>query len=585
MSEHAINHALIQQLSAAVGASYVLTDRSKTIAYSKGFRFGSGEALAVVRPGTLFEIWQVLQACVAADVAIIMQAANTGLTGGSTPDGKDYDRAIVIVSTMRITQIQLIDDAKQIIGLPGSTLFGLEEVLAPYGREPHSVIGSSCIGASIVGGICNNSGGALVQRGPAYTELSLFAQIDQNGELSLVNNLGIELGTSPEEILTNLQQQKYSKDDVKFPQMRASDDEYHQRVRDVDAQTPSRFNNDGRRLYQSSGCAGKLAVFAVRIDTFPIAKKQQVFYVGTNDAEVLAKMRRDILSTFKTLPVSGEYIHRDCYDASKKYGKDTFVVIDKLGSGYIPKLFGLKRTVDRIADKFSFLPKKISDRMMQYMSYLWPNHLPKKMEDYRDKYQHHWILEMNNDGVDEARVYLQTFFQKNEGDYFECTPEEGEKAILHRFVAGGAIGRYHIMNSNELGALMTLDVALRRNDSQWFETLPAEIEEQIAVKFYYGHLFCHVMHQNYILKKGVDGKALKEKLLATFDERQAEYPAEHNVGHEYFAKPALKGFYQKLDPTNTFNPGIGKTSKLKNWAEGGLKNEASTTSCGCSTKK
>lgn len=370
MSEHANNQNLIQQLTDAVGASYILTDSSKMLAYSKGFRFGSGDAMAVVRPANLVQIWQVLKACVAADVAIIMQAANTGLTGGSTPDGKDYDRPVVIISTMRIDQIQLIDDAKQIIGLPGSTLFGLEEVLAPYGREPHSVIGSSCIGASIVGGICNNSGGALVKRGPAYTELSLFAQIDENGELHLVNNLGIELGDTPEEILTNLHQQKYTKDDVQFPQKRASDDEYHQRVRDVDADTPSRFNNDGRRLHESAGCAGKLAVFAVRMDTFPIAKKQQVFYVGTNDHKVLTTMRRDILTKFNTLPVSGEYLHRDCYDVSKKYGKDTFVVIDKLGTSYIPKLFGLKRVVDRIADKFSFLPSKMSDRIMQYMSYL-----------------------------------------------------------------------------------------------------------------------------------------------------------------------------------------------------------------------
>jgi D-lactate dehydrogenase len=39
------------------------------------------------------------------------------------------------------------------------------------------VIGSSCIGASVIGGICNNSGGSLVQRGPAYTEMSLFARL------------------------------------------------------------------------------------------------------------------------------------------------------------------------------------------------------------------------------------------------------------------------------------------------------------------------------------------------------------------------------------------------------------------------
>jgi D-lactate dehydrogenase len=73
------------------------------------------------------------------------------------------------------------------------------------------------------------------------------------------------------------------------------------------------------------------------------------------------------------------------------------------------------------------------------------------------------------------------------------------------------------------------------------------------------------MHQNYILKKGVNAQEVKDKILATFDARGAEYPAEHNVGHEYFAKSDLKNFYKKLDPTNSFNPGIGKTSKCKHW--------------------
>lgn len=557
--------SLIQDLKTIVGAKQLLTDSSKKQAYTKGWRFGSGEAIAVVRPETLVEIWQVLKACVRADVAVIMQAANTGLTGGSTPNGNDYDRDIVIISTMRIDSIHLIDNAKQIVGLAGSTLFGLDDVLRPFGREPHSVIGSSCIGASIVGGICNNSGGALVQRGPAYTELSIYAQIDAMGNLSLVNNLGIDLGDTPEEILTNLQQKNFTEKDVGFPSKRASDNEYHERVRDIDKDTPSRYNNDGRRLYESSGCAGKLAVFAVRMDTFAIPEKQQVFYVGTNDPAVLAKIRRDMLSTFKSLPVSGEYLHRDCYDASKKYGKDSFLVISKLGSKYMPKMFAIKRTVDRYADEIKFLPSKFSDRIMQYMSVLWPNHLPKRMDEYRDKYQHHWIIEMSNDGVDEAKNYFDNFFTLNEGNYFECTKEEGEKAILHRFVAGGAIGRQQLMNSKELGAIMTIDVAFPRNEKDWFETLAPELDELIAVKLYYGHLFCHVMHQNYILKKGVNAKEVKDKILATFDARGAEYPAEHNVGHEYFAKDDLKAFYKELDPTNTFNPGIGKTSKCKHW--------------------
>ncbi|MCU4675672.1 D-lactate dehydrogenase [Catenovulum sp. 2E275] len=565
MTTNAVHSSLIQQLQAIVGVKSTITDEAKMQPYCKGFRFGSGSALAVIRPTSLLAIWQALKACVEADVIVIMQAANTGLTGGSTPDGKDYDRPIVIISTMLISDIQLIDNAKQIVGLAGATLFGLEDVLKPYGREPHSVIGSSCIGASIVGGICNNSGGALVQRGPAYTELSLFAQIDEQGRLSLVNNLGIHLGDTPEEILTNLQNKNYSESNIEYGKLRASDNEYHERVREIDADTPSRFNNDGRRLYEASGCAGKLAVFAVRLDTFPIPEKYQVFYIGTNDANVLGKIRRDMLSTFKNLPVSGEYLHRDCYDASKKYGKDTFLVINKLGSKFIPKMFAMKRSVDRIAEKFSFLPSKFSDRVMQYLSYLWPNHLPKRMEAYRAQYDHHWIVEMSGEGVDEARAYFTKFFKEHDGNYFECTKDEGEKAILHRFVAGGAIGRMHAMRSHELGAVMTIDVAFPRNEKEWFERLPKELDDQIAVKLYYGHLFCHVMHQNYIMKKGVDAKAVKQKILETFDERGAEYPAEHNVGHEYFAKDALKSFYKKLDPTNSFNPGIGKTSKCKHW--------------------
>lgn len=567
MTVNVDTQSLIASMRDVVGQAYLLTDKAKKQPYTKGFRFGAGEALAVVRPGTLVEIWRVLKLCVEADVAVIMQAANTGLTGGSTPDGKDYDRPLVIISTMRIDEIQLVDNGKQIVGLAGSTLFGLEETLAPYGREPHSVIGSSCIGASIVGGICNNSGGALVKRGPAYTELALFAQIDGNGNLSLVNNLGINLGSEPEEILNNLENKRYKEIDVQHPEARASDNEYDERVRDVDSDTPSRFNNDGRRLHEASGCAGKLAVFAVRLDTFPIPEKKQVFYVGSNDATVFTKVRRDILSTFKNLPDSGEYLHRDCYDVSKKYGKDMFIVISKLGAKFIPKLFAFKRKFDAFTDKLGFLPNKMSDRVMQYMSYIFPNHLPKRMEEFRDKYQHHWILEMSNDGVDEAKAYLDEFFKTNDGSYFECTEEEADKAILHRFVAGGAIGRYHVMHSKEVGAMMTIDVALRRNDPDWFEVLPKEIDDQIDTKLYYGHLFCHVMHQNYVLKKGSDAKLLKGKILETFDARSAEYPAEHNVGHEYFAKDALKNFYRELDPTNSFNPGIGKTTKLKNWAE------------------
>ncbi|MBT4246088.1 MAG: D-lactate dehydrogenase [Flavobacteriaceae bacterium] len=556
---------LVKDLKAITGDKYILTAEWSKQHYCKGWRYGAGEALAVAKPGTLLEIWKILKICVEADIIVIMQAANTGLTGGSTPDGNDYDRPIVIVSTMRIDNIQIINEGKQIVGFSGSTLFGLENKLAPYGREPHSVIGSSCIGASIVGGICNNSGGALVKRGPAYTELSLYAQINLQDELVLVNDLGIELGDTPEKILTNLQTHNYTKDQIQFPDKLASDNEYHKRVRDVDASTPARYNADGRRLHGASGCAGKIAVFAVRLDTYPVPKRQQVFYVGTNSSYVLGKIRRDILSLFQHLPTSGEYLHRDCYDAAKKYSKDTFVAIDKMGPSFIPKLFEFKRKVDLLAEKFKFLPNKFSDRLMQFLSNFWPNHLPHRMEQYRDQYEHHWVIEMSNEGIEEAKAYFEKFFKENEGNFFECTKKEAKKAILHRFVAASAVGRYYAINKNKSGGMMSMDIAFPRNEKDWFEKLPPEIDDLLEMKLYYGHLFCHVLHQNYIVKKGVDADALKQKLLKTYDARGAEYPAEHNVGHEYFAKPSLSNFYKKLDPTNGFNPGIGRTSKRKYW--------------------
>ena len=556
---------VINDLKLIVGKKYVLTNKLNKEPYSKGWRYGQGSALAVVKPGKLIEMWKTLELCVKNDIIIIMQAANTGLTGGSTPYGDGYDRSVVIINTMRMDEIHIINDGNQIIGLSGSTLYDLEKKLKPIGKEPHSVIGSTSIGASIVGGVCNNSGGSLVKRGPAYTELALYAKVNRNGKLELVNELGIKLGSKPEEILINLQNKNYRRSDILSSKKLASDDKYSSIVREIDSNKPARYNADKRLLYGVSGSAGKVAVFAVRLDTYNIPKKNQVFYVGSNDSNVFWKLRREILSKFKTLPTSGDYLHRDCYDAAKKYSKDTFVVIEKLGTNFLPTLFELKRKVDHISKKTSLLPNNLSDKLMQLFSKLLPNHLPKRIENYRELFEHHWIIEMSDDGIEEARSFFKEFFNKNEGDFFECTEKEGKKAILHRFTAASAFGRYSAINEDKIGGTMSMDIAFPRNEKNWFEVLSKEIDDMFEMKLYYGHLFCHVLHQNYIIKKGVDPKKAKEKLFKTYDNRGAEYPSEHNVGHEYHAKNTLKDFYKDLDPTNTFNPGIGKTSKLKNW--------------------
>ncbi|WP_201864713.1 D-lactate dehydrogenase [Microvirga soli] len=552
-----------------VGARHVLTRPGQTRRFRTGFRFGGGKVLAVIRPGSLVEQWRVLQACVAAGKIVIMQAANTGLTGGSTPDGDAYDRDIVLINIMRIKTVHLIDGGRQVVCLPGATLDQLEKVLKPLGREPHSVIGSSCLGASVLGGICNNSGGALIRRGPAFTQLALFAQVDADGKPQLINHLGIKLDGSPEEMLGRLDRWAVDDGDIDDdPSRWASDREYVDHVRDIDADTPARFNADPRRLREASGCAGKLAVFAVRLDTFPADAATKVFYIGTNSVDELTEIRRQILGTFENLPVAGEYVHRTAFDIAERYGKDTFLLIRALGTARLPTFFALKSRFDEFSRRLGFLPSDLSDRVLQAASRLFPNHLPRRMKDFRDQYEHHLLLKMSDEGIEETRSFLKGCFGTGDGGFFECDGDEGSAAFLHRFAVAGAAVRFRAVHRHEVEDIVALDIALRRNDRRWFETLPADVEDAIVHKLYYGHFFCHVFHQDYVVRKGQDCLALEHRMWALLDQRKAEYPAEHNVGHLYPAKPGMQRFYEALDPCNALNPGIGQTSKCRHWRLG-----------------
>ena len=303
----------------------------------------------------------------------------------------------------------------------------------------------------------------------------------------------------------------------------------------------------------------------MRLDTFPADERTSVFYIGTNKDSELTRIRRHILQDFEQLPTSAEYVHRRAFEIAERYGKDTFLLIRWLGTERLPTFFALKSRFDEFASLFSVVPAYLSDRVLQAVSRLCPRHLPRRMEDFRDGYEHHLLLKMSGDGIDEARVFLRKFFEDAEGAFFECTEEEGEAAFLHRFAVAGAAVRYRAVHRDEVEDIIALDIALRRNDQNWFETLPPDLDHALVHKLYYGHFLCHVLHQDYIVRKGHDCLALEHRMWALLDERKAEYPAEHNVGHLYPAKPAMRAFFRALDPCNVFNAGIGQTSKCSHW--------------------
>lgn len=554
---------LIEKLRAVVGTENFFSDEKKTAYYRSGFRSGNGSALAVVFPETLLQQWQALQVCVEGGCAIIMQGAKTGLTEGSCPSGDDYGRPVVIINTTRLKKIILLDGGRQVLAFPGATLHELQELLKPLGRAPHSVIGSTTIGATIVGGIANNAGGALCKRGSSYTGLSLFAQVNAQGQLGLVDHLGIRnLGDSPEAIFERLEDGQIDDGDLQSRDVPASDREYADRIRDLEAAVPNRYNADPSRLCDVSGSAGKVAAFAVRVDTYLMPDKKQVFFLGTNNPEDFTELRRHILIKFKELPEMCEYMDRGIFTVAERYGKDVFLSIKHLGTRRLPKAYALKSAVEYRLNKLPFLPKFLPDLFLYYLSRLLPQHLPKRLLKYRDRYQYYLILSMADAGIKEARNYLSKEWGRKDGvDFFECTPEEQEAALLHRFAAAGAAIRYQTVHQKTTDEVLALDIALLGNDTEWMDSIPPEVEAQLDLSLDYGHFMCHVFHRDYIFKKGTDLKAMKAKLLERLDAKRAKYPAEHNVGHLYEAEPELKAFYEKLDPTNTFNPGIGRTGK------------------------
>lgn len=551
--------AMLAGLRGICGRRHVLTGRSAMARFVRGYRYGRGQAIAVVRPGSLVEQWRVLETCLRGGAAIIMQGANTGLTGGSTPDAQGYGRPVVIVNGMRLQAIHLLAGGRQVLCLPGATLHRLERILRKVGREPHSLIGSSCFGASVLGGIANNSGGALVRRGPAYTELALFARLERDGSLSLVNHLGIALGDDAETILRRLDAGDFTASDLCDDDgRRASDHDYARHVRDIDADTPARFNADPRCLFEASGCAGRLALFAARLDTFPMASRTATFLIGSNDPDELADCRRSILADFPDLPDSAEYMHRDTWNFARCYGRDMVATIRTVGVDCLPMLFAAKSWLD---DKAVFS----SDRMLQRLSRLLPNPAPARLQAIADTHRHLLIVKASDAGVHAMRAFIARRFPSIGGAALECSPAEAERASLLRFVTAGAAQRFLLARNDEAAAIVALDYALPRNRLDWHMALPASLKAMVAADLHYGHFLCHVFHADVVVRPGCDPDRVKEALLTWLDDMGAEYPAEHNVGHQYRAKPALAAFYRSLDPMNRLNPGIGMTSRQPDW--------------------
>ena len=177
-------------------ASIVGSDNVQNNVEQKGSRIGKGQAFVVVKPGSIQEAVDALQACVDADACILPQGANTGLTGASVPRAADsgLDRPTVVINMTRLDKIMPIDDGERIVCLAGAGIHSALQTAASIGRESHSVLGSIFLNPTTAAGVAFGSGGTQLRKGPVYTERLLYAKVNADGSVEVVNTLGLKGG-------------------------------------------------------------------------------------------------------------------------------------------------------------------------------------------------------------------------------------------------------------------------------------------------------------------------------------------------------------------------------------------------------
>lgn len=160
---------------AALGPTHVLTESGDKAPYLIDWRKRfTGDAVAVLLPGSAEEVAAAVKACRAHHIAIVPQGGNTGLCGGATPD---HTTPSVVLSLKRLNRIRQVDPLNNTITAEaGVILQQIQEAAREQDRLfPLSLAaeGSCTIG----GNLSTNAGGTAVLRYGNTRELCLGLEV------------------------------------------------------------------------------------------------------------------------------------------------------------------------------------------------------------------------------------------------------------------------------------------------------------------------------------------------------------------------------------------------------------------------
>jgi FAD/FMN-containing dehydrogenase len=151
--------AVVRSLGEMLGEGALVTEPHELARYEKGWRYGSGTALAVVRPGSTEDVARVLAFASEQGIRVVPQGANTGMVGASTPDASGD---MLVLSLERLSRTLEIDPVDRTVVVGGGVLLSqLDQAL-----EEHGLMFPIDLGADpTVGGmVATNTGGTRVLR-------------------------------------------------------------------------------------------------------------------------------------------------------------------------------------------------------------------------------------------------------------------------------------------------------------------------------------------------------------------------------------------------------------------------------------
>jgi FAD/FMN-containing dehydrogenase len=161
---------LLPGLERIVGADHVLADPAVRAGFEVDWTGRwRGVALAVVRPGSVDEVAEVVRLCRGQRVGIVPQGGNTGLVGGGVPRpayaaAGVARREAIVLSTTRLSGLGAVDEAAgEVVAGAGVTLAALQHHAGSAGLAFGIDFGARD-SATVGGMIATNAGGIHVLR-------------------------------------------------------------------------------------------------------------------------------------------------------------------------------------------------------------------------------------------------------------------------------------------------------------------------------------------------------------------------------------------------------------------------------------